>query len=193
MIEAFNSTHVKAVTQLHICGLTGLLHDLGPRATHAFYHGAACSSSAISYVYIREGSLLGFVLGAVSPGRLRREILSNSFFQTLLGTCSGIICNPGTLRSVLWSFLPVNKDYDPDAAELTYLAVDTNQRAMGIGRLLVEHFNQKLSESGVNAYELSVDAVNQNAIRFYEKLGFEEISQYREFGVDHKRYRIELA
>jgi ribosomal protein S18 acetylase RimI-like enzyme len=89
--------------------------------------------------------------------------------------------------------LPGNEDYDSQAAELIYLAVDQGERSSGVGKQLVEYFSQKLSESGVTAYELSVDADNQNAIRFYDRLGFVEINRYQEFGIDHKRYRMELA
>lgn len=193
MLEPLNSSHVSAVTQLHINSLTGLLRDLGPGATRAFYNGAACSSSAIGFVYMQESSLLGFVLGSANPQGLRREVLVNNFFQTLVGTCSGVIRKPSTLRSLLSSFFPGKGDYDAQAAELIYLAVDQNQRSSGVGKQLVEHFSQNLSESGVTAYELSVDADNKNAIRFYERLGFVEVNRYREFGIEHTRYRMELA
>ena len=193
MLEPFNSSHVNAVTQLHLCNLTGLLRDLGPGATRAYYKGAACSSSAIALVYMQESSLLGFVLGSANPQGLRREILTNNFFQTLVGTCSGVIRKPSTLRSLLSSFLLDSDDYDSRAAELIYLAVDQNQRSSGVGKQLVERFSQKLSESGVTAYELSVDADNENAIRFYDRLGFVEVNRYREFGIEHTRYRMELA
>ena len=193
MLETLNSSHVNAVTQLHILSLTGLLHDLGPRATSAFYHGAACSSSAIGLVYMQESSLLGFVLGSANPQGLRREILVNNFFQTLVGTCSGVIRKPSTLRSLLSSLLPGDRDYDSQAAELIYLAVDQDERSSGVGKQLVEHFSQKLSDSGVTAYELSVDTDNENAIRFYDRLGFVEVNRYREFGIEHNRYRLELA
>jgi len=193
MFEPLNSSHINAVTQLHIRSLTGLLHDLGPRATRAFYHGAVRSSSAIGYVCMQENSLLGFVLGSANPRGLRREILANSFFQTLFGICSGVIRKPSTLRCLLSSFLPDNEDYDSQAAELIYLAVDQDKTSSGVGRQLVEHFSQKLRESGVKAYELSVDVDNGNAIRFYDRLGFVEVSRYREFDVEHKRYRMELV
>lgn len=193
MLETLNRSHVSAVAQLHVDSLTGLLCDLGPGAIRAYYHGAAGSSSAIGFVHMRESNLLGFVLGSGNPRRLKREILANSFFQTLLGTCSGVIRKPSTLRSLISSFPPGNEYYDPQAAELIYLAVDGKQRASGIGKQLVEHFNQKLGESGITAYQLSVDAGNQNAIRFYERLGFMEVGRYRQFDIDHIRYRMELS
>jgi len=193
MPEVLNNSHINAVTQLHLSSLTGLLRELGPGATSAFYQGAVRSSSAIGYVCMQENNLLGFVLGSASPQRLRREILVSNFFRTLAGTCTGVLRKPGTLRSLLSSLLPGNKDYDTQAAELIYLAVDQNQRSSGIGKQLVDNFSQALSESGVMAYELSVDADNQNAARFYDRLGFVEISRYREFGIDHRRYRLELT
>ena len=144
MIETLNSSHVNAVAQLHLRSLTGLLRDLGPGATGAFYHGAARSSSAIGLVYIQENNLAGFVLGSAHPGSLRSEILTHSFFQTLLGICAGLLRNPGTLRSLVSSLLPGKPAFDSGAAELTYLAVDPEQRSLGVGRQLVEQFSQKL-------------------------------------------------
>ncbi len=193
MLETLNSSHVPAVTRLHLRSLTGLLHDLGPGATGAFYHGAARSSSTIGFVYVQGNTLMGFVLGSTHPQRLRREILAHGYFKTLAGIGSGVMRKPGTLRFLLSSLRRGNKDYNSQVAELTYLAVDQNQRSFGIGRQLVEHFSEKLIESGVRAYELSVDADNHQAIGFYERLGFVEVCRYRECGIDHKRYRMELA
>jgi len=142
---------------------------------------------------MEEGGLVGFVLGSANPQHLRREILTNSFFQTILGTCSVVVRKPSTFRLLLSSFFLGNEGFDPRTAELIYLAVDGNQRSSGIGKQLVEHFSQKLSELSVTAYELSVDADNQKAINFYDRLGFVETSRYREFGIHYKRYRLELA
>ena len=193
MIERLNRSHVDAAAQLHLRSLTGLLRDLGPGAVRAFYHGAARSSSVLAFVCMEESKVAGFVLGSVEPGRVRREILANSFFRTVLGTCSGVLRSPGTFRGLVSSFLPGKHAIDSRAAELTYLAVDPDKRSLGVGRQLVERFSEHLRESEVSAYELSVDAGNAVATRFYERLGFTEIGQYREFGIDRKRFRLELT
>ena len=136
---------------------------------------------------------MGFVLGSAHPQKLRREILAHAYFKTLAAIGSGVMRKPSTLRFLLSSLRPGDKGYDSQAAELTYLAVDENQRLSGIGRQLVEHFSQKLIESGARAFELSVDTDNHQAIGFYERLGFVEVCRYRKCGIDHKRYRMELA
>jgi ribosomal protein S18 acetylase RimI-like enzyme len=193
MIVSLDTSHANAAAQLHLHSLTGLLCDLGSVATRAFYHGAAHSNSSFAYVFVHEDKLLGFVLGSSNAQRLRREILANSFFSTLLGTCLGFIRNPRLIRAFFASLKPTENHYDSQAPELTYLAVDGKARASGVGRQLIEYFGQQIAKSGVTSYELSVDADNQNAIRFYVGLGFVEIGRYQEFEIDHIRFRMQLT
>ena len=46
--------------------------------------------------------------------------------------------------------------------------------------------------AGATSYELSVDHDNAGADAFYRRLGFTQVGKYREFGVDHRRYRLDL-
>ena len=193
MVEALNSAHINEITRLHLRNLTGLLRELGPAATGAYYLGAARSSTAIGFVQVQQDRVVGFILGSANPRKMKREILSHSFFRTLVGVCAGIIRKPRMLRVLLTSLFTRVGDFDADGAELIYLAVDEDQREMGAGKQLVERFIQKLSDLNVSSCELSVDAENLHAIRFYERLGFTEVGRYSEFGIGRKRYRKELA
>ncbi len=193
MVETLTSSHVDAVAQLHLRSLTGLLRNLGFREIKAFYKGAVRSECAVAFVDLEQDSLGGFVFGSTNPQQLKREILANSFLETLVGTCVGVIRKPSTLISLWNSLVRASVEgYDAQAAELTYLAVDEKHQTAGIGRRLVDCFDQALRERGISAYELSVDADNQPAINFYDRLGFIPVGEYCEFGVLHKRYRKEL-
>lgn len=193
MIEPLKSEHVKAVSQLHCDSLTGLLRDLGPGATSAFYYGATRSSTAIGLVNTEQGQTTGFVLGSANPGRMRREIFTCSFFRTLSGTLSGVLRKPGTARWLISSLFGSKNKYDTKSAELVYLTVDPSRRSAGTGQTLVEYFEKKLNGLDIRAYELSVDSGNEKAIDFYERLGFEAVSRYTEFGIEHVRYKKELG
>lgn len=194
MIEPFTGKYLDAVVDLHYKSLTGLLRDLGPRAIRAFYTGAIDSESAIAFVVTEHGALRGFVFGSDHPELLKRDVLKNNFFQVFLGICLGVVCKPSTLVS-LWSTGKDSKDrdYDTRVAELTYLAVDEESRTAGLGRRLVERFGQALGERGISAYELSVDADNAAAIDFYQRMKFQPLGEYREFGVNHIRYRMDMS
>ena len=87
VVEPLTSSHVDSVARLHLRSLSGLLRYLGFRAIKAFYKGAVRSECAVAFVDLEQGSLGGFVLGSTNPQQLKREILANSFLETLVGTC----------------------------------------------------------------------------------------------------------
>jgi ribosomal protein S18 acetylase RimI-like enzyme len=194
VVETLANAHLDAVVGLHTRCLTGLLRSLGDRATRAYYRGFIRSDRGIGFVDLHEGEPAGFVVGSTSPLELRREILRRNSIETLVGTSLGFARNPVSAASFLRSaFARGDRGYDGRAPELTYLAVDEKLRGAGIGRRLVEAFDRAVRGAGGKAYELSVDADNLAAIRFYETMGFAGVCEYREFGILHKRYRRELG
>ena len=58
---------------------------------------------------------------------------------------------------------------EKNCTQLRYMAVDDAFQGQGVGRLIVEHMEQYAKEN--NAYELFLNA-RENAVRFYEKLGY---------------------
>lgn len=190
MIIPFGLDHVDQVARLHCATLTGLLSKLGEAAARAFYTGCVRSGSAISFVYLREGKVCGFVIGSVRPGELKRAVVRKNLMATIGGIFLGVLRRPATLVPLMKSFKgPDEGNYDSRGPELTYLAVSAECRGGGIGENLVERFTQAMREAGILAYELSVDDVNMRGAAFYEERGFKLVGHYREFGIMHRRYR----
>ena len=52
------------------------------------------------------------------------------------------------------------------------ICVDENERSKGIGTLLLNYAKKKGKEKGCTDLYLTVNKENENAIKFYEKLGF---------------------
>jgi ribosomal protein S18 acetylase RimI-like enzyme len=194
MVEPLTNLHLDAVTKLHSNSLTGLLRDLGPGAIRAFYIGAIKSERAIAFVDMEQGVLRGFVFGSAKPQLLKQSILKNNLVGTIIGTGLGVLRRPVTLISLWRSTRDAGeRGYNNEVAELTYLTVNAKHRTAGLGQQLVNRFGQALVAQGIYAYELSVDANNMNAIRFYERSGFIRVGEYQEFGIRHLRYRMELS
>lgn len=193
MIAPLERGHVRDVARLHCASLTGLLSELGEPAARAFYFGCIGSRSARAFVDIEAGAIRGFVLGSLHPVDLKREVMRRKFFSTFTGLTLGVLRKPLAFVSLMKSLKgPDEGSYDARAAELTYLAVPASGRNAGTGRRLVEAFNGSMRESAVSSYELSVDDDNAGAAIFYEKLGFNLVGHYSEFGVVHRRYRLAL-
>jgi ribosomal protein S18 acetylase RimI-like enzyme len=193
VIIPLSKQHVHQAAQLHCASLTGLVSELGILAAKAYYAGFVKAGTGVGFVYTEEDRVLGYVLGSKNPGKLKREVLLRNPAGVMVGLCTGIARRPAALASLVKSFHgPDSGSYDNQAAELTYLVVSKDCRSGGIGRQLVDAFTQAMRDAGVPAYELSVDDDNQPAIGFYERLGFRLIGRYHEFGVLHRRYRLEL-
>jgi len=193
MILPLDKRHVPQVAELHCASLTGLVSDLGIRAARAYYAGFVKAGTGVGFVCSEGDRVLGYVLGSARPDGLLREVLLRNPAGILAGVLTGIARRPAVLASLMKSLRgPDTGTYDKQAAELTYLAVSRDCRSGGIGRNLVDAFTRAMLDAGVKAYELSVDDDNSPAIGFYERLGFRLLGTYHEFGVWHRRYRLEL-
>jgi ribosomal protein S18 acetylase RimI-like enzyme len=191
VIESLASRHVKAVAALHCATLTGLLSQLGRPAAEAFYAGCVRTQIAVGLVYLEDTKLRGFVLGSPHPDLLKRDVLRKNLLGTLASLGLGIVTRPSAALWLLKSFKgPDEGSFDTRASELIYLAVNEESRGGGVGTKLVKAFNERMRAAGMNAYEVSVDEDNATAITFYERLGFHLTGRYREFGTQHRRYRL---
>lgn len=193
-IERFGRQHVGAVAALHIDSLSGLLTQLGPAATRAYYTACAASPLATGFVAQSGSAVEGFVLGSIAPAALRGDVLRREPIGVATGLAAGVLRRPGAAWWLLRSFGgPASGQYDATAPELIYLAVSRQQRGRGVGRRLVDAFAGAMRAAGQARFELSVDENNRDAAAFYERLGFTHIGAYREFGRLHIRYEMPLA
>ena len=193
MIAPLGPEHVDQVAKLHCAALTGLLSELGETAARAFYTGCVRTGASAGFVDLQQGEVRGFVLGSVHPGKVKRAVAGDNPAGILAGLLRGVLRRPAALGWILKSFHgPDEGGYDGESPELTYLAVSSASRGSGIGKSLVAAFTRAMREAGVPAYELSVDDANERAAAFYEGRGFTSIGRYREFGVLHRRYRLQF-
>ncbi|MEQ8582428.1 MAG: GNAT family N-acetyltransferase [Marinoscillum sp.] len=68
-------------------------------------------------------------------------------------------------------------DY-PESAEIERIYVSAVQKGKGIGRKMVDHAKAQAKAKGLHYLWLGVWQENPEAIRFYEKMGFEEIGTH---------------
>lgn len=192
-IVPLRAEHVNAVSALHVESLTGLLTVLGEPAARAYYSGCAELPLSIAFVAFDGGSVRGFVAGSHWPRVLKREVVARKPLAVVAAVAIGVVRRPSALPLVAESLRsPAPDSYDPGMPELTYLAVSPHQRRSGVGRQLVDVFTAAMRATGAHYYELSVDDDNPAAAKFYEAIGFQRVGRYREFGIDRRRYRLDV-
>jgi ribosomal protein S18 acetylase RimI-like enzyme len=193
VIAPLRAEHAKQVAALHCATLTGLLTRLGPAAAEAFYIGCTRTALAIGLVDVEGSVVRGFVLGSLHPDQLQREALRANRVGVLMGMAGGILMRPSSLFWLIKSQRgPDEGSFNATFPSLIYLSVAVDQRGAGVGGQLVDAFTRAVRTAGGDGYDLSVDDDNVAAIAFYERLGLSLIGRYREFGVQHRRYRLSL-
>jgi ribosomal protein S18 acetylase RimI-like enzyme len=192
-IGPLRKEHVRQVAAMHADQLTGFLRALGRPAAQAFYSGCVQSPRMIGIVALDGADVKGFVCGSMTPRSLKIDALARNLGPFILGAALGLLRRPKAIPFVMDVARGSRGTGLPDAPELTYLAVAPDARRSGIGRQLVNAFSNAIRSAGAASYELSVEHDNVGADRFYRELGFEHVRNYREFGVDHRRYRLDLA
>ncbi len=68
--------------------------------------------------------------------------------------------------------------------EINGLVIDENYRGKGVGKLLIGNVKQWAIEKGVNKLSLHCNIKRVEANLFYEHLGFTEIKQQKNWGID---------
>lgn len=68
------------------------------------------------------------------------------------------------------------------------IGVAVDYRGQGIGKLLVETFQERVKSLGVDTVYLTTTSENQRALAFYEYMGFSHPEQFLKFG--QKRLRL---
>jgi len=191
-ITPLKGEHVRAVAALHVRELTGLLRALGGPAARAFYSGCVESPNMIGFVALDRGEVRGFVCGSMLPRALKLEAVAQKPIAFTVGVAWGVLRRPAALPYV-WQLLRGSAGtHDAGAPELTYLAVAPEARRGGIGKDLVNAFTAALRAKGARTCELSVEHENVAADAFYRRLGFKSVGNYHEFGVDHRRYSLDI-
>ena len=130
-------------------------------------------SYVFSTVVEMDGEIIGLELG------YDKEQLAK---QELVGSILLLLNSP---RSIWWHLIAktgrVIDSYVPKPSYKTYyinnIAVSTKSRGSGIGKHLLEDIINRANHKCYDGIELDVTAVNENAIEFYKKHGFVEVSK----------------
>lgn len=121
---------------------------------------------------IFEGKVSGVELG------YNRQQMSS---QDLPGVINLLRASPiriwphliGDVRKALHSYVPLPSS---DAYYINNLAITTSTRRQGFGRLMLTRCINNANKNGLNSIELDVTEPNTNAIKFYERNGFSNVS-----------------
>jgi ribosomal-protein-alanine N-acetyltransferase len=102
------------------------------------------------------------------------EPYTRAIFRGLYAECGELFLVAKLTRRIAGYIATCARD---GRAEVISLAVDPEHRKKGLAAALLEHTLARLRESGVRSVELMVRVDNEEAIRFYRRLGFRRVQE----------------
>ena len=146
--------------------------------------------------------ITGFISATTSVGRLFAEMGTRRLPQFLPPLVTRFVREPGLLllsaQTVLYPFFAAG-DVADDAvksrgkrAELLSIMVEPGQRGRGTGTALLHALVDECAHRGVDTLDVTVDAANAGARRFYERHGFAYDREFTLYGRAMCLYRKDV-
>jgi ribosomal protein S18 acetylase RimI-like enzyme len=180
-IAPLASEHIDEVITIHLAGMGYTLNSrLGRDHMRFLYQTISGDPSGYAGVALEGERLAGVVTGVLDPAKFTTRLLRKMPATRLAATALRLLVKPALLlewRKAQVIAAPVRMGSAEVEPVLTAIVVDAHIQGRGIGRALVEAFEEFLRTAGVLAYRLDTLTKNERAIRFYEQLGFLEVAR----------------
>jgi GNAT superfamily N-acetyltransferase len=199
-ITKASKKHCKAVARLHAASITtGFLSTLPLPFLATLYSSIArCKGSTVIVALDEDGTVGGFVAGAVSVGLMYKKVLLQSALPLIwhiLPHLFNITTIKKLLETVRYGFvkkdtkqemtesaesgqLPDTRHSSPSASELLSIAVDSSVRGKGTGKKLVNELELFFRQNGVSSYKVVTYSKDSVSNSFYVHCGFELHGQF---------------
>jgi ribosomal protein S18 acetylase RimI-like enzyme len=189
--------HAAEAAALHIAGQPGaFLTSLGPSVLTALYRALPASTAGFGFAAVdaAQGSavpLLGFVSATTSVPRLFVEV-GVRLAPALLAQLARQPSLAGrSLQTALYPLL-VRGEAGPPPAELLSIMVQPARRSQGIGAQLLARLVATCRKREIALLDVTVDAANDGAQRFYAHHGFQPHRRFTLYGRDMVQFRLDL-
>ncbi|HHY53882.1 MAG TPA: GNAT family N-acetyltransferase [Chloroflexi bacterium] len=193
--------HAADAARLHILGQPGaFLTSLGADVLTVLYRTLPQSPVGFGFAAIdpaRPQQLRGFVSATTSVGALFAEMGTRRLPAFLPPLLRRFVGRPAlavrATQTVIYPFLHPTPQGTTPPAELLSIMVEPALRSVGVGALLVMALFTECQQRGVDALDVTVDAANVGAQRFYVRHGFTYTDAFTLYGRAMYRYRAKIA
>lgn len=188
--------------RLHMAGQPGsFLTNLGADVLTVLYAALPVSSVGFGFVanQAQGGDIDGFISATTSTGRLFAELGLRHLGRFLPPLLRRFARQPQlawlSAQTVLYPLIAGGHGEQAGApvAELLSIMVEPGRRSQGIGAQLLDALGVECEGRGIMLLDVTVDAANGGARRFYVRHGFVEMRQFQLYGRTMCSYRRTLA
>lgn len=176
MIVNLQKKDIPDVVNIHKKNLPSLINFYSDSFITKFYEHHLDKSDQTILVGFRQNSeLCGFVFGTLDIEDMFGSFISNNKLYFIKQTLLALMKHPKYLLYIIQSFFSKAFQQGDSKIQLVYIAVDKKYKGSGIGKNLLEGFENELIKYK-KYYELEVEQ-NNPAFEFYKKKGFKTVRE----------------
>lgn len=184
--------HAAQAAALHMAGQPGtFLSSLGPGVLTALYTALPATRAGFGFAALDGDAARGFTAATVGVGRLFLEIGTTRLGTLLPPLLAQLARRPAlvarTAQTLLYPLLVRDSTSADDqagspSAELLAIMVEPAWRSRGVGAQLLARLLDECRARDVRVLDVTVDATNDGAQRFYIRHGFGDARRFMLYG-----------
>lgn len=164
----FEDIHMEAFHGFFLC-------SLGKRFLKTYYHAVLNSNETIAVYAIDDNDIIrGFGTGCIHSKGFHKRLLYKNFFTFGYQAIFILFKSPKAFMRLLLNLDKIsNENDDGNYAELISLGVSKESKGHGVGRKLVELFEEESKNRGCKKVALTTDLYNNDEVlAFYKRSGY---------------------
>lgn len=181
------------IVEIHLSAFNNFfLTSLGGRFLKTFYRSCIKSDETVIIVCCDDnGNLAGFAMGSLKAAGFYKRLLFKNLLPFSLEAVKLIISKPKALVRLVNNLTKTDERSEShEFSELLSIASSPEFRGQGIGRKLLDSFEEKIREEGGRVVSLTTDySDNRDVIEFYRKSGYKIENDFISYP-DRRMYRM---
>lgn len=189
------SDDIESIVDIHLQAFKDFfLSSLGKRFLSVYYKACLNDTGSISICVIdQDNHVEGFAVGCFQSLGFHKRILIRNFFAFLPPAINILLKRPRSLIRLILNFEKNNNSIANDNgkySELLSIAIIPQNKGVGLGKVLLNKFEEIAKQRGSEKITLTTDFYNnQDVINFYQKNGYEVYYDFIAFP-DRKMYKL---
>lgn len=188
-----NINDYKFIAKIHAEAFSDFfLTSLGSGFLNTYYKACLRNSESISVGAVdTNGQIKGFCMGCISSKGYHKKLLMSNFHSFLIQGLLILFSKPFSLLRLVRN-LEKKANYHDDGsyAEILSIAVSPNCKGSGIGRRMIEKFEEQALNKGCKKIALTTDYCNnQDVLLFYKSSGYTIYYEFSAFP-NRKMYKL---
>jgi len=181
-IRAAVKSDYKTLADIHVKAFDEFfLTSLGVGFMRTYYKASLESKESIAFCAIDEsGKIIGFSSGCSQAAGFHKRLLKSNFLLFLFQGITLTFTNP---KAIIRLARNLDKNENPaddgKYAELLSIGVLPSSKGLGVGKALINAFEEDAKKRGCKKISLTTDYTgNQDVLSFYKKTGYEVFYEF---------------